>query len=177
MAQLGAVARQAGTPVSLHGTGGAWIVADATAPPESLASAVYHSLDSKKCNTLNTLCIVEGRPKRLVPVALDALRRREVALGHGYKLHVTPGAVPYVPQALFSHRGRAPRRGKSMSRSPRASGKKLGQEWEWGGHAEITLAVVQDVEQAIALFNRHSPHFVASLISQGEAPTSDSFGR
>ncbi len=168
VAQLGAVARQAGTPVSLHGTGGAWIVADATAPPESLASAVYHSLDSKKCNTLNTLCIVEGAAERLVPVALDALRRREVALGHGYKLHVTPGAVPYVPQALFSTQVAVLRAG-GEEHEPIAEGigeEELGQEWEWEGTPEITLAVVQDVEQAIALFNRHSPHFVASLISQ-----------
>ena len=32
--QLGAVARQAGVPVSLHGTGGAWMVAGAGADPE-----------------------------------------------------------------------------------------------------------------------------------------------
>ncbi len=31
VAQLGAIARQAGTPVSLHGTGGAWLFADASA--------------------------------------------------------------------------------------------------------------------------------------------------
>ena len=36
VAQLGAVARQAGVAVSLHGTGGAWIVAGETADPERL---------------------------------------------------------------------------------------------------------------------------------------------
>ena len=34
VAQLGAVARQAGTPVSLHGTGGAWLVAGESADAE-----------------------------------------------------------------------------------------------------------------------------------------------
>ena len=55
--QLGSVARHAGLPVSLHGTGGAWIVADATADADKFAQAVYHSLDRKVCNTLNVCCI------------------------------------------------------------------------------------------------------------------------
>ena len=38
VSQLGAVARQAGIPVSLHGTGGAWIVAGESADPASPAS-------------------------------------------------------------------------------------------------------------------------------------------
>ena len=39
-------------------------------------------------------------------------------------------------------------------------------EWEWETSPEITLAVVDDVERAIELFNTHSPHFVASLVSE-----------
>src|SRR5262249_58630784 len=61
VAQLGAIARQAGTPVSLHGTGGAWLVADETADAERFYGAVFHSLDRKVCNTLNVCCIVESR--------------------------------------------------------------------------------------------------------------------
>ncbi|MET0274599.1 MAG: aldehyde dehydrogenase family protein, partial [Phenylobacterium sp.] len=87
VAQLGAIARGAGTPVSLHGTGGAWLVADATAEAERFFAAVYHSLDRKVCNTLNVCCIVASRADELVPLFLDALveagqRRR------GWKLHV-----------------------------------------------------------------------------------------
>ena len=52
VAQLGAVARQAGLPVSLHGTGGAWIVAAESASASDFAAAVTHSLDRKVCNTL-----------------------------------------------------------------------------------------------------------------------------
>ena len=59
VAQLGAVARQAGVPVSLHGTGGAWIISGEQRP-ERFASAVYHSLDRKVCNTLNTCCILRS---------------------------------------------------------------------------------------------------------------------
>ena len=40
VAQLGAVARQAGTPVSLHGTGGAWLVAAPDADADRFRAAV-----------------------------------------------------------------------------------------------------------------------------------------
>lgn len=171
VAQLGAIARQSGIPVSLHGTGGAWIVADHTADATALDLAVYHSLDSKKCNTLNTLCIVERAAERLVPVALGALQRRGAQLGHGYKLHVAPGAERYVPGELFATRTRVLRAEGEVEEpvaEPLDAGR-LGVEWEWEGTPEITLAVVQDVDEAVALFNAQSPHFVASLVSQDEA--------
>jgi glutamate-5-semialdehyde dehydrogenase len=170
VAQLGAVARQAGTPVSLHGTGGAWIVADVTADAGALAQAVYHSLDSKKCNTLNTLCVVQGRAAELVPVALDALRRRGEQLGHGHKLHVTAPARPFVPAALFAQQVPVLRAGgETMEPLAQPAGEEaLGTEWEWEGTPEVTLHVVPDVEAAVELFNRHSPRFVASLVAEDE---------
>ena len=61
--QLGTVARQAGVPVSLHGTGGAWMVADSTADADTLRAAVTHSLDRKVCNTLNVACVVADSRK------------------------------------------------------------------------------------------------------------------
>ena len=42
VAQLGAVARQHGVPVSLHGTGGAWIVVSEHADAAVLGAAVEH---------------------------------------------------------------------------------------------------------------------------------------
>ena len=77
VAQLGAIARQTGTPVSLHGTGGAWLVADASADAGRFAAAVFHSLDRKVCNTLNVCCILRARAAELVPVFLDALARAQ----------------------------------------------------------------------------------------------------
>ena len=55
VAQLGAVASQSGIPVSLHGTGGAWVVAGEHADADTLQTVVQHSLDRKVCNTLNGL--------------------------------------------------------------------------------------------------------------------------
>src|SRR5207302_833725 len=108
-AQLGSIARQAGIPVSLHGTGGAWLVADTTADTRKFASAVYHSLDRKVCNTLNVCCI------------------------------------------------------------PRDRAAEMGREWEWEETPEVTLKIVADLDEAIALFNRWSPQFIACLVSEDPA--------
>lgn len=167
VAQLGAIARQHGIPASLHGTGGAWIVADPTAPPESLELAVYHSLDSKKCNTLNTFCVAQDAASRLMLVALQGIERRAAQLGHNFKLHVTGAAQPYVPDVLFE-RLAAIRRAEGDVQEPTAEPideDQLGTEWEWEATPEVSLHVVPDVDTAVALFNRHSPHFVASLLS------------
>jgi glutamate-5-semialdehyde dehydrogenase len=73
VATLGALAQQAGIPVSLHGTGGAWIVASGNVTADALERAVFDSLDRKVCNTLNTLCIPRARAAELVPAALRGL--------------------------------------------------------------------------------------------------------
>jgi glutamate-5-semialdehyde dehydrogenase len=50
----------------------------------------------------------------------------------------------------------------------------LGVEWEWENSPEVTVAVVDDVPQAIRWFNKYSPHFVGSLVS-AEAAEHDAF--
>lgn len=167
VAQLGAIARQAGTPVSLHGTGGAWLVADAAADARRFEAAVYHSLDRKVCNTLNVCCVVRERADELVPIflrALEAAGERRV----GCKLHVLDGAEAYVPQAWRQARVKVRRAEGEVDEplvEPLAEAE-LGREWEWEETPEVTLAVVEDAAAAVALFNRYSPRFAASLISQ-----------
>src|SRR5690606_29758513 len=100
VAQLGAVARQTGTPVSLHGTGGAWLVAGRTADAERFAASVANSLDRKVCNTLNVCCIPETRTD-LVPVFLDAADRAAAALGTVARIHVESGSRGHVPADRF----------------------------------------------------------------------------
>lgn len=178
VAQLGAIARQVGTPVSLHGTGGAWIVADATASPVALEMAVFHSLDSKKCNTLNTLCVVQEAAARLLPAAIVGISRRAAQLGHGFKLHVTAAARPFVPDGLFETSASI-LRAQGIAAEPIAEaigGDALGIEWEWEGSPEVTMAVVPDLDAAATLFNQQSPHFVASLISEDQ-PAQERFFR
>lgn len=167
VAQLGAIARQAGTPVSLHGTGGAWMVVDEAADAERFYAAAYHSLDRKVCNTLNVCCIVASRADELVPVFLQALeaagRRRT-----GCKLHVAEADLARLPEAWRAGRGTVVR-----AEGPREeplvepiADAELGTEWEWEETPEVSLKVVADLAEAVALFNAHSPRFAAALISE-----------
>jgi glutamate-5-semialdehyde dehydrogenase len=171
VAQLGAVARQAGVPVSLHGTGGAWIVADQTADAARFAAVVEASLDRKVCNTLNVCCIVRERAGDLVPVFLDALARAGRARGHGDKLHVAQGDEAVLPAGWLDATVTV-RRAEGDVSEPRAETlpeSALGREWEWEETPEVTLKIVEDRDHAVLLFNRYSPQFDASLISEDPA--------
>jgi len=42
----------------------------------------------------------------------------------------------------------------------------LGREWEWEETPEVSLKIVEDVAEAVALFNTFSPRFAATLISE-----------
>ncbi|HET9201023.1 MAG TPA: aldehyde dehydrogenase family protein, partial [Dehalococcoidia bacterium] len=99
---LGTLASQSGIPVSMHGTGGAWIIADETASADALKAAVYHSSDRKVCNTVNVVCLPRTRAAELAPVVVDALEERGNVLGHGFKLHVAEDTIEYVPDDLFT---------------------------------------------------------------------------
>ncbi len=167
VAQLGAVARQTGVPVSLHGTGGAWMVADATADAERFYAAAYHSLDRKVCNTLNVCCIVRDRADELVPVFLQALARAGERRT-GCKLHMAEADFERLPEVWRAARTTVVRAHGPVEEAlaePIADAD-LGREWEWEETPEVSLKIVDDVAEAVALFNTLSPRFAASLISQ-----------
>ncbi|NNF63115.1 MAG: aldehyde dehydrogenase family protein [Acidimicrobiia bacterium] len=171
VAQLGSVAQQAGIPVSLHGTGGAWIVASKHADSSDLSNAVFHSLDRKVCNTLNTLCVVREDAERLVPVVLDALLASGERLGTNPKLHVAMGSEHHVPTDWFDRTVPIARAEGDVD-EPQAesiAGNQLGREWEWEQSPEITLKIVDSIDEAAKLFNEQSPRFAASLISSDQA--------
>jgi glutamate-5-semialdehyde dehydrogenase len=168
VAQLGAIARQAGTAVSLHGTGGAWMIADTAADAARFHAAVFHSLDRKVCNTLNVCCIVRDRADDLVPAFLKALRQAGERRGHPAKLHVLDAAHALLPAdwreaRVAVARAEGVREELQVELLPEAE---LGREWEWEDSPEVTLAVVDDLAAATALFNCFSPQFTASLISE-----------
>lgn len=168
--RLGAVARQAGNAVSLHGTGGAWIVAGPDAAGDVFGAAVYHSLDRKVCNTVNTVCVPQDQADDLMPALLHAIERAGVRRGVNAKLHVTNTAAPFVPDALFSTV--APiARSEGDTDEPLAESiatDLLGHEWEWEDSPEVTVHVVADVAEAVELFNEQAPRFVASLVSNDQ---------
>ena len=170
VAQLGAVARQAGTPVSLHGTGGAWVIAGQSANQTSFRSAIFHSLDRKVCNTLNTCCIPKSRAHDLVPVFLEALSHAGQRRDAMSKLHVVEGSTEHVPGDWFNEVPIDRAEGKvTEAQTEIIQIDDLATEWEWENSPEVSLVIVDSVEQAIELFNDHSPQFVASLISEDDS--------
>jgi glutamate-5-semialdehyde dehydrogenase len=171
VAQLGAVARQAGIPVSLHGTGGAWLVADDDADAVRFASSVVHSLDRKVCNTLNVCCIVESRAADLVPAFLAAVRLAAEQRGVGGRVHVTPAASEWLSSQTRAERSKVVRADGAHDEPFVSSigAAELAREWEWERSPEVSLHVVTSLDEAIAAFNAYSPRFIASLISDSSA--------
>lgn len=179
VAQLGAVARQAGVPVSLHGTGGAWLIAGLAAAADRFAAAVRHSLDRKVCNTLNVCCIPSARADELVPVFLDAVEAAGQARGLGARVHVVASSADRID----------PSRGDQQVTVGRADGDhreafvstieeaELGIEWEWERSPEVSLVVTDDVDHAVGLCNRYSPRFVASVVSDEPAEIDRCYAR
>jgi glutamate-5-semialdehyde dehydrogenase len=168
VATLGALARQAGVPVSLHGTGGAWLIAAQSADEDAFGAAVLHSLDRKVCNTLNVCCIVRSRAADLVPAFLRSLAEAGARRGHGFKLHVVEGDRDHVPREMFEA-SIVVRRAEGEVREAQAetvSEGELGHEWEWEETPELTLKIIDSIEQGVELFNRYSPQFIACLVSQ-----------
>ena len=171
VAQLGAVASQSGVPVSLHGTGGAWVVAGMQADASTLTTVVTNSLDRKVCNTLNVCAIPSARASELVPAFLAGLEAAGVERSTTARLHVVAGSEGSVPAELFEaevlvHRADGP--STEMYASPLTEAE-LAVEWEWENSPEVTLVVVDDVAHAVHLCNTYSPHFTASLVSDDPA--------
>lgn len=169
---LGSLAQSAGTPVSLHGTGGAWLVVSSNADDQALRDAVLQSLDRKVCNTLNTCCLVnDADAPRRAEIVVEALRDAGAARGQPFKLHVLRGCESLVPPPLFANTIEVAR-AEGPSSEPQAETideTDLGTEWEWEETPELSLLVVSSINEAIALFNKVSPRLVGSLVSSDPA--------
>lgn len=141
VALLGAVARQHGIPASLHGTGGAWMYIEPSAPAELVENAIKHSLDRKVCNTLNVLALDRAAVTQFAPLIEKTLRALncKVAVCRGGEGLVT--ATQVIEEKELAH------------------------EWEWDKAPELSFVVVDDFAHAVRLFNRYSPKFVASILS------------
>ncbi len=165
--QLGSVARQQGTPVSLHGTGGAWVVTGQSCDADRLEAVVEASLDRKVCNTLNTCCVLAARASELVPRVLDGLAKAAAGRGAEAKVHVTERARPFVDDAWFTTTVGIARADGVMeeARAEPITSDRLGHEWEWEDSPEITLHVVESLDEAVQAFNQQSPRFAASLVA------------
>ena len=169
VAALGSLARSAGTPASLHGTGGAWMVVSDSADEDAVEEAVFRSLDRKVCNTLNTCCLVGGPGRqRRADAVLRGLRRAGAARGAAFKMHVAQGSEGLMAEFLFADEVEVVRAGGPV-REPRAetiATAELGLEWEWEETPEVSLVAVDSLDEAVRLFNDLSPRLVGTLLSR-----------
>lgn len=168
---LGSLARSAGVPVSLHGTGGSWLMAGSSADRPELSAVVRRSLDRKVCNTLNTLCLLRSHARQQVRAVLEGLAAAAADQGQEYRLHVVSGSEGFIPAELLTKRVKVLRPTGEIEemQADIIEVGALAREWEWERSPEISLVVVEDLEEAAELFNRYSPHFVASLLSHDES--------
>lgn len=167
VAQLGAVARQAGVPVSLHGTGGAWLIAGIGAEPGWLGAAVHWSLDRKVCNTANVLVVLRDQADWAVAHVLDTAQAAGTRRSAPTRFHIVEGAQQWVPAHWFTEMIEV-RRAEGVVLEPRAdvvSADSLATEWEWEDNPEVTVVVADSLDHAIDLCNTYSPRFTVSIIS------------
>ncbi len=157
VAQLGAIARQSGVPVSLHGTGGAWMIVRPTADSNWIQSCVRWSLDRKVCNTLNVLCLPKLRDAELNHLVAEAIAEAAKARGESGLVHLV-GDEPELITALEN----------ASVRVERSTESDLATEWEWESNPELCIVSAETISDAVELFNRYAPHFIVSLLSNDD---------
>ena len=156
VSQLGSIARQSGIAVSLHGTGGAWLIAGERCDASVFEAVVEHSLDRKVCNTLNVVCIVRSRAAELLPNFQRAIVKAATARGSKPIVHVVADSI--FDSFSFDS-------GVDVRDLPIES---LASEWEWENAPECSVVIIDDLEGAVDLCNRYSPQFVVSIVSDDD---------
>ncbi|MDA2945107.1 MAG: aldehyde dehydrogenase family protein [Actinomycetota bacterium] len=153
--QLGSIARSAGVPASLHGTGGAWMIVAPDADRARLTSVIGASLDRKVCNTLNVCCVPREQAEALLPAVIAGAARAGRDRDTTTIIHMDDEVRALVASAADLD---------AIVAAPMPDGG-LGVEWEWDANPEFTLIVVDNIADAVDRCNRHSPHFVVSVVT------------
>lgn len=172
VAQLGAVARQSGVPVSLHGTGGAWMLIAPSVDVSRVADCVEASLDRKVCNTLNVCCVPADRPDLLDAVIAGA-RRAGKQRGSAVRVH----AVGSIATTVLAPRGTGGDEPGDLIVVPESDDAVLATEWEWDDQPEFSVRIVEDWRDGVDLFNLWSPHFIVSILSADGADVDEVYRR
>jgi glutamate-5-semialdehyde dehydrogenase len=168
VAELGSIAQQSGVPVSLHGTGGAWMIVGEDADLERLEACVLHSLDRKVCNTLNVVCVIRSLASVHVPIIIKAAEGAASSRGTRPRVHAVNGAEKFLStsEEVVVRRSEGDVQEAQVSISPVES---LNTEYEWEENPEFAIALVEDINEAVEIFNRYSPQFIVSVISDDES--------
>ena len=176
VAELGSIARQSGVPVSLHGTGGAWMIVADDADAARLSQVVEHSLDRKVCNTLNVVCLPRSRAAELIDVVVAAADRAAARRGCASRIHAVGDAFDVVRRHAPGETEVVRAHGSAQEpRVTQCSENDLAVEHEWEQNPEFSVVLVDDVDEAVTLFNSFSPRFVASVVTESAAERERAF--
>ena len=157
VSQLGAVARQSGIPVSLHGTGGAWILVADSASPERVTACVRHSLDRKVCNTANVICL--PRSPGLLAAVLQGIAQASASRSTRAVIHcASVDDELKIEQSL--------KQPDEVELHVHQGDNHLAEEWEWDQQPEVSIRFTESLEESCELFNTYSPRFVVGVISE-----------
>ena len=167
VSELGSIAQQSGVPVSLHGTGGAWMVVGEEANLDRLESCVLHSLDRKVCNTLNVVTVIRHLASVHIPIILKAAEIAASARGTRPRIHAIQGAEKFMSTDVTIEVRRS--EGVILEQQVTvANVESLSTEYEWEENPEFAIVLVEDIDEAVELFNAYSPQFIVSTISENE---------
>jgi glutamate-5-semialdehyde dehydrogenase len=162
VSELGSIAQQSGVPVSLHGTGGAWMVVGEEASLERLESCVLHSLDRKVCNTLNVVTVIRHLASVHIPIILKAAEIAASARGTRPRIHAIQGAEKFMSTDVTIEVRRS--EGVILEQQVTvANVESLSTEYEWEENPEFAIVLVEDIDEAVELFNAYSPQFIVSF--------------
>lgn len=176
VSELGSIARQSGVPVSLHGTGGAWMLVSDDVDLDRLSSVVEHSLDRKVCNTLNVVCLPRSRSEELGAVVVAAAERAAQRRGVSARFHGVGDAFGVLVELAPGET--QVRRAHGVEIEPRVSPSSISDlaiEHEWEENPELSVVLVESIDEAVGLFNEWSPHFVASVLSRSDSERDRAF--
>lgn len=167
VAELGSIAQQSGIPVSLHGTGGAWLIVGEDHDAHRLFDFVQYSLDRKVCNTMNVVCCLRSQAHSVVPQVFSAAEAAAQKRNTYPRVHAVGGAELFLPQNEIQVA-----RADGMHTEPQVTISQvehLSHEFEWEENPEFFVVLVESIDEAIELFNLYSPQFVVSVCSENAA--------
>ena len=158
VAQLGAVARQSGTAVSLHGTGGAWMIIGQSADADDIASFVMNSLDRKVCNTLNVVAMTSDASVHNIQAVMKGISHAATHRNTHAIVHVSHTSKKFLDSCDIPIN-------VNIEWSNNID---YALEYEWEDQPELALSFESSLHDCVVSFNAYSPQFIVSCLSQDQ---------
>jgi glutamate-5-semialdehyde dehydrogenase len=134
------------------------MVVSTVADLDRLRNVVQHSLDRKVCNTLNTVVLTRANLENNLQPIIDGISVAASQRNTHAVLHLDAQVADALGRCVV------PKNFKIETIDHQS----LGTEWEWENSPEVSIVAVDNSEQAVALFNRYSPSFVLSVLSDDD---------